>query len=54
MDIAFYTERSVTDEVARGGEGDVLTIFISYIVMFVYISLSLGRLSSASRFFVGF
>ena len=43
MDIAFYTERSTTDEVTRGSESDILTIAVSYLVMFVYVAVALGK-----------
>ena len=39
MDIAYTSERSVQDEVKRMSEGDVITIFISYTIMFAYIAL---------------
>ena len=49
MDIAFYTERSTTDEVTRGAESDVLTIAVSYLVMFVYVAIALGKFTKLSR-----
>ena len=49
MDIAFYTERSTTDEVTRGSESDVLTIAVSYLVMFVYVAIALGKFTKLSR-----
>jgi hypothetical protein len=52
FDIAYYTERSVTDEVARGSEGDIVTIAISYLIMLVYVSIALGRFTKLSRFLV--
>ncbi|GAM28587.1 hypothetical protein SAMD00019534_117630 [Acytostelium subglobosum LB1] len=41
--IAFSSERSVQDELAREGKADIPTIVISYSVMFLYVSLALGR-----------
>ena len=52
MDLAFYTERSTTDEVTRGAESDVLTIAVSYLVMFVYVSVALGKFTKLSRVLV--
>ncbi|EFA84746.1 Niemann-Pick C type protein [Heterostelium album PN500] len=54
--IAYSSERSVQDELAREGAADIPTIIISYSVMFVYISIALGRYypipSRFSSFFV--
>lgn len=52
MDIAFTAERGVQDELERESEGDVLTILISYCVMFAYISLALGDFSKCRRLLV--
>ena len=38
MEIAFNSERSITDELEKETYGDILTIAISYIIMFVYIT----------------
>jgi len=48
MDVAFTSERSVEDELDRETYGDVATIAISYIIMFIYITLSLGQYSKFS------
>lgn len=50
LDIAFSAERSVEDEVARVSEAELMTIVISYIVMFVYIAIALGRIRSFKTF----
>ncbi|XP_068212553.1 NPC intracellular cholesterol transporter 1-like [Palaemon carinicauda] len=52
MDIAYTSERSIQDEVQRMSEGDVLTIAISYSIMFLYISLALGGYSRFSRLLI--
>ena len=39
MDIAFSAERGIQDELQRESEGDVYTILISYVIMFVYIAI---------------
>ncbi|KAF5305092.1 hypothetical protein FQA39_LY09354 [Lamprigera yunnana] len=46
MDIAFTSERSIEDELVRLSEGEVLTTVISYLVMFAYIIITLGRIRS--------
>ena len=48
MDVAFTSERSVEDELDRETYGDIATIAVSYIIMFVYITLALGQYSSIS------
>ncbi|RWS22853.1 hypothetical protein B4U80_06114, partial [Leptotrombidium deliense] len=50
--IAFYSERSVEDELERQSQSDVSTIAISYLVMFAYVSIALGQFTSFSRLFV--
>ena len=40
--LAFTSERSIQDEIDRESMGDVYTIVISYLVMFVYVTLALG------------
>ena len=53
MEISFYTERSVEDELIRQTSGDVKTIVISYVVMFVYIAIALGKFTSWRNILVG-
>ncbi|CAH1984193.1 unnamed protein product [Acanthoscelides obtectus] len=50
MDIAFSSERSIEDELNRESQSDVLTILISYLIMFAYIAVSLGQVNTCSRF----
>ena len=40
--LAYTSERSIQDEIDRESLGDVYTIIISYLVMFVYVTLALG------------
>jgi len=40
--LAFSTERSIQDELARETSADIPTIIISYGAMFIYIAVSLG------------
>lgn len=52
MDIAFTSERSIEDELDRESQSDVLTILISYVIMFAYIAISLGNLTSCKRILI--
>ncbi|XP_062836513.1 NPC intracellular cholesterol transporter 1 [Anolis carolinensis] len=52
LTISFTTERSIEDEINRESSSDASTVAISYVVMFLYISLALGHIRSASRFLV--
>ncbi len=52
MDVAFNSERSIEDELERETSGDVLTIALSYLIMFFYITFSLGHVSRWNRFMV--
>jgi Niemann-Pick C1 protein len=46
IDIEYSTERSIIDEINRESETDVITIIISYLLMFVYITIFLGHVRS--------
>ena len=48
MEIAFNSERSIEDELNRETYGDLATIAISYILMFIYITISLGQYNVTS------
>lgn len=50
--IAFYSERSIEDEIERQSQSDVFTIGISYLVMFAYVAISLGRSYNLKNFFI--
>lgn len=39
LDIAFSGERAIQDELSRESQGDIITILISYCIMFAYIAL---------------
>lgn len=43
MEIAFTSERSIEDELQRESQSDISTILVSYLIMFVYIAISLGH-----------
>ncbi|KAI3387963.1 hypothetical protein SNEBB_004991 [Seison nebaliae] len=44
IDIYYTAQRSIEDEIARESKSDMITILISYIVMFVYVTFSLGHI----------
>jgi hypothetical protein len=46
MSVAFSSERSIEDELERESEAEIVTVVISYAVMFVYIAVALGHLRS--------
>ena len=52
MDVAFTSERSIEDELDRETYMDIAIIALSYILMFVYITFSLGRITTMKRFLV--
>ncbi|KAM7354023.1 Niemann-Pick type C-1a isoform 3-T3 [Cochliomyia hominivorax] len=52
MDIAFTSERSIEDELNRESQSDVLTILVSYLIMFAYIAISLGHVQEVGRAFI--
>ncbi|XP_014102679.1 NPC intracellular cholesterol transporter 1 isoform X1 [Bactrocera oleae] len=49
MDIAFTSERSIEDELNRESQSDVMTILVSYLIMFAYIAISLGHVQELRR-----
>ncbi|XP_066575598.1 NPC intracellular cholesterol transporter 1 isoform X2 [Amia ocellicauda] len=52
LTISFSSERSIEDEINRESNSDIVTILISYFIMFVYISLALGHIQSFRRLLV--
>lgn len=46
MELGFSSERSIEDELEAISKAEVLTMVISYLVMFVYIALALGKIRS--------
>jgi Niemann-Pick C1 protein len=52
MEVAFNSERSIEDELERESHGEVSTVLISYLIMFIYISLSLGETTECRRLLV--
>ncbi|CAG7836043.1 unnamed protein product [Allacma fusca] len=52
MDVAFSSERSIEDELERESSGEVSTILVSYIIMFLYITVALGENNSFSTLLI--
>lgn len=52
LKLAYYSERSIEDEIDRQSQSDIFTIAISYLVMFVYVAMSLGRSTNLRNFLV--
>ncbi|XP_052763831.1 NPC intracellular cholesterol transporter 1-like isoform X1 [Mya arenaria] len=46
MILSFSSERSIQDELNRESVSDVLTIVLSYLIMFAYITIALGQFKS--------
>ena len=49
LNVAFTSERSISDELNRGSKSDIPTIMISYVLMLVYIAFSLGQIKDPKR-----
>ncbi|KAG8224451.1 hypothetical protein J437_LFUL003174, partial [Ladona fulva] len=52
MDVAFTSERSIEDELERESQSDVLTILVSYLIMFAYIAIALGQIRNCRQLLV--
>ncbi|CAG0917213.1 unnamed protein product [Notodromas monacha] len=52
VEVAFRAERSIEDELGRQTEGDIPTVIISYCIMFLYITVTLGQPRGWSTMFV--
>lgn len=50
LDIAYSAERSIQDAIVELSEGEVGTVIISYVVMFLYVAIALGRIRSCLGF----
>ena len=56
LDVAYMAQRSIEDEITRESSTDIPTVAISYAMMFLYVSVALGRISlsgGVARVFVG-
>ena len=52
LDIAFKAERSIEDELDRQSQSDIVTVAVSYLIMFIYILLALGDINHCSTILV--
>lgn len=52
LTLSFSSESSIEEELKRESTADVITILISYLVMFAYISLTLGDTPHFSSFYI--
>ncbi|KAH0929934.1 hypothetical protein HID58_015661 [Brassica napus] len=52
LTLSFSSESSIEEELKRESTADVITIAISYLVMFAYISLALGDAPRLSSFYI--
>ncbi|XP_070671460.1 uncharacterized protein [Malus domestica] len=52
LTLSFSSESSVEEELQRESTADAITILISYLVMFAYISLTLGDSPRLSSFYI--
>ncbi|CAN6688278.1 unnamed protein product [Malus baccata var. baccata] len=52
LTLSFSAENSIEEELKRESTADVITILVSYLVMFVYISLALGDAPHLSSFYI--
>ncbi|PSS21814.1 Niemann-Pick C1 protein [Actinidia chinensis var. chinensis] len=50
--LSFSSESSIEEELKRESTADIVTILISYLVMFAYISVTLGDAPSLSAFYI--
>ena len=50
--VYYSAERSIQDEINRQSESDIFTIVISYTIMFLYVTLTLGHIRSCRTFFI--
>lgn len=52
VSIAYSAERSVEDEIDRESNSDIVTILISYLLMFAYSTIMLGQFISVDRILI--
>ncbi|KAJ8720196.1 hypothetical protein PYW07_012239 [Mythimna separata] len=50
--VNFATERSIEDEIQRVSEAEAVPIAISYVLMFIYVTLALGNIRSLKTWFI--
>lgn len=47
MDVAWTTEKSIEDELDRTSKAEMITVVISYLLMFVYVAFALGQIKAS-------
>ncbi|XP_059445975.1 uncharacterized protein LOC132177601 [Corylus avellana] len=52
LTLSFSSESSIEEELKRESTADVITIIVSYLVMFAYVSVTLGDASRLSSFYL--
>lgn len=52
LDIAFSAERSIQDGIAEISSAEAVTVIISYLIMFLYVTFALGKIKSLGKFLV--
>lgn len=52
FDFAFSAERSIEDGIAELSEAETPTVIISYVVMFIYVTIALGKFKGVRDLFV--
>ena len=50
--VKYRAERSIQDEIERESKSDIKTVLISYMIMFLYIAIALGRVRHIRYLFV--
>ncbi|XP_011504698.1 PREDICTED: Niemann-Pick C1 protein-like [Ceratosolen solmsi marchali] len=52
IDVAYSTERSIEDELERTSKAEAVTMILSYLLMFIYISMALGEYKLSYHCFI--
>lgn len=52
LTMSFSAERSIEDELNRESDADITTIIVSYMIMFLYITIALGQVNKCSRIMI--
>ena len=53
FDFAYSSERSIEDGIQELSDAEMGTVIISYVVMFVYITMALGKFKGLKNLLVG-
>lgn len=53
IDVAYAAERSIQDEIERVSRAEAVPIAASYVLMFIYVTLALGKFTTCKTFLVG-